>query len=180
MEMCAFVLITVMFHGALMSKSKTRKSKRVPYDKLSDDEKVLKNWNKARGLYDRGEWSVAILRCGTCLELATNLAIRQELVEDRKLPLPFVDKLLRNANGIHNKYQNIYLPIMDEYQEVESLKTLWFQAISKIIQERNAIAHKGEFRSKSKATEVMEKTHKALVEIFDLHDGKSKVKPFET
>ncbi len=163
-----------------MSKSKTRKSARVPYDKLSDDEKVLKNWNKALGLYGRGEWSVAILRCGTCLELAVNFAIRQELVEDRKLPLPFVDKLLRNANGIHNKYQNLYLPIMDEYQEVDSLKRLWFQAVSKVNEERNAIAHKGEFRSKDKATEVMEKTHAALVELFDLHDGKSEIKPFES
>ena len=89
-----------------MGKSKTRKSKRIPYDSLSDDEKVRKNWNKTQGLYEREEWSVVVLRCGTCLELAMNFAIRQELVEDRKLPLKFVDKLLRNANGIHNKYQN--------------------------------------------------------------------------
>jgi hypothetical protein len=133
-----------------VSKSKTRKTPRVPYDKLSDDEKVLKNWTKALGLYARGEWSVAILRCGTCLELAVNFSIRQELVDDRKLPLPFVDRLLRNANGIHNKYQNLYLPIMDEYQEVESLKKLWSQAVSKVNEERNAVAHKGEFRGKPK------------------------------
>lgn len=162
-----------------MSKSKTKRSRRAPYDKLSDDEKVLKNWNKALGLYFRGEWSVAILRCGTCLELAVNFAIRQELVEDRKLPLPFVDKLLRNANGIHNKYQNLYLPIMDEYKEVDSLKTLWSQAISKINEERNAVAHKGEFRSKAKATEIMEKTYAALAEIMNLHNSKSTVKAFE-
>jgi hypothetical protein len=162
-----------------VSKSKTKRSRRAPYDKLSDDEKVLKNWNKALGLYFRGEWSVAILRCGTCLELAVNFAIRQELVEDRKLPLPFVDKLLRNANGIHNKYQNLYLPIMDEYKEVDSLKTLWSQAISKINEERNAVAHKGEFRSKAKATEIMEKTYAALAEIMNLHNSKSTVKAFE-
>lgn len=163
-----------------MSKSKTKRSPRVPYDKLSDDEKVLKNWNKACGLYSRGEWSVAILRCGTCMELAVNFVIRQELVEDRKLPLPFVDKLLRNANGIHNKYQNLYLPIMDEYEEVDSLKRLWKQAISKINEERNAVAHKGEFRNKAKATEIMEKTYAALAEIMGLHNSKSKVNAFET
>ncbi|MGU5820988.1 hypothetical protein ACV1EH_16890 [Aeromonas caviae] len=146
-----------------MSKSRTRKSTRVEYDTLSDDEKVLKNWNKARGLYRRGEWSVAILRCGTCLELAVNLAIRQELVEDRKLPLAFVNQLLKNANGIHNKYQNIYLPIMGEYQEADDLKTLWSQAVSKVNKERNDVAHKGAFRSRSTATEVMEKTHSARV-----------------
>lgn len=113
------------------------------------------------------------------MELAVNFAIRQELVEDRKLPLPFVDKLLRNASGIHNKYQNLYLPIMGEHQEVESLKRLWLQAVSKINEERNAVAHKGEFRSKAKATEIMEKTHVALVELMDLHNSKSKVKSFE-
>ena len=108
-----------------MGKSRTRKSTRVPYNKLADDEKVRKNWNKALGLYEREEWSVAIIRCGTCLELAINFAIREELVSIRKLPLLFVDKLLRNSNGIHNKYQRIYLPIMDEYEEVERLKQLW-------------------------------------------------------
>ena len=163
-----------------MSKSKTRRPAPVPYDKLADDVKVLKNWNKALGLYARGEWSVAILRCGTCLELAINFAIRQELTDDRKLPLPFVDKLLRNANGIHNKYQNLYLPIMDEYQEVESLKKLWKQTVSKVNEERNAVAHRGEFRSKSKATEIMTNTRAALVEILELHGSKSKIKPLDT
>ena len=43
---------------------------------------------------------MAILRCGTCLELVVNLAIREELVECRKLPLTFVNKLLKNANGL--------------------------------------------------------------------------------
>lgn len=165
--------------GNLVTKPKTRKAARVPYDKLSDDQKVLKNWSKARGLYARREWSVAILRCGTCLELAINFAIRQELVDDRKLPLPFVDKLLRRANGIHNKYQDLYLPIMDEHQEVKNLKELWSRAIKKVNEERNAVAHKGEFRNQANATEVMKKTYAALVEIMDLHDSKSKVKPFD-
>jgi hypothetical protein len=132
------------------------------------------------GLYSRREWSVAILRCGTCLELAVNFAIRQELVEDRKLPLAFVDKLLRNANGIHNKYQNLYLPIMDEYQEVDGLKKLWSTAISKINEERNSVAHKGEFRNSVTATDIMQKTHAALTELMELHDSKSKVTAFET
>lgn len=49
------------------------------------------------------------------------------------------------------------------------------------MQERNnVVVHKGEFRSKSKATEVMKWTHTALVELFDVHDGKFKVEPFET
>jgi len=160
-----------------MGRSKTRKSNRIPYDKLSDDEKVQKNWNKALGLYKRGEWSVSILRCGTCLELAVNFAIRQELVEDRKLPISFVNRLLKNANGIHSKYQNIYLPIMDEYQEVDMLKTLWSDAVSKVNAERNAVAHRGEFRSNSKATETMAQTYSALESILELHGSDAKLKP---
>ena len=163
-----------------MRKPKTRKSKRTPYDSLSDDQKVQKNWNKARGLYDREEWSVAVLRCGTCLELAVNFAIRQELVEDRKLPLKFVDKLLKNANGIHNKYQNIYPPIMEEYEEYDDLNALWGSCVSKVNTERNAVAHKGEFRNRPVATEIMENTYKALTEIMGLHSSKAALKPFET
>lgn len=108
-----------------MKKSKSIKataSKRTPYSKASDDEKVRRNWNKAKRLYKRGEYSVAVLRCGTCVELVVNFAIRQELVVERDLPLPFVNKLLKSANGLRNKYQNIYLPIMAEWQEYDELK----------------------------------------------------------
>ena len=115
------------FKAVHMGRNKlTRKpkSERTSYSKPSDDEKVRRNWTKAKGLFERREWSVAILRCGTCLELAVNAAIREELVGERKLPPPFVNKLLKNANGLHNKYQKIYLPIMEDYQEHEELKRL--------------------------------------------------------
>jgi hypothetical protein len=163
-----------------MAKSKKRKLKRIPYDSLTDDEKVRKNWNKTLGLYKRGEWSVTVLRCGTCLELAINFAVREELVEGRELPLKFVDKLLRNANGIHNKYHNIYLPIMEEYEEWDNLKDLWRDCVSKVNKERNAVAHRGEFRSRSVAIEVMENTYRALMKIMVLHGSEAKLKSFKT
>jgi len=81
---------------------KKPKSKRTPYSKATDDEKVSRNWNKTRGLYNRGEYSVAVLRCGTCLELAVNFAIRQELVVDRGWGRTSVYKLtgyLESAQG---------------------------------------------------------------------------------
>lgn len=163
-----------------MTKTKSNKSPKVPYDKLSDDQKVRKNWKKAVGLFERKEWSVVILRCGTCLELALNFAIREELVSTRNLPLEFVDKLLRNANGIHNKYQNIYLPIMEEYDEGKDLKALWSESISPVNRERNAVAHRGEFRGKKKAEELMNHTYKVLIELFKLHSSEEKLKKFET
>ena len=166
-----------------MNKSKLKKklvSKRIPYSKASDDEKIRRNWNKVKGLYNRGEYSVAVLRCGTCLELTVNFAIRQELVVERDLPLPFVNKLLKSTNGLRNKYHNIYLPIMAEYQEHDNLKTLWRNKINKINQERNSVAHSGEFRSKSVAKEVIEFTYKALQQIINLYEHTAILKPFET
>ena len=165
-----------------MTKSKLTKkplSKRTPYSKASDDEKVRRNWNKANGLHKRGEYSVSILRCGTCIELAANFAIRQELVVDRDLPLPFVDKLLNSANGLRNKYQNIYLPIMEEWEQHEDLKRLWRSCIEKINRQRNAVAHSGEFKSRSIANEVMEQTFNALKAIMDLYEHETVLKPFK-
>ena len=166
-----------------MKASKSKKkplSKRTPYSKASYDEKVARNWNKALKLYDRGEYSVAVLRCGTCVELAINFAVRQELVVERDLPLPFVDKLLKSANGLRNKYQNIFLPIMDEWQEHDALKKLWRSHIEKINRERNAIAHSGEFRSQSVAREVIKNTHHVLQEIMELYEHNAKIKAVET
>ena len=157
---------------------KKLKYKRVPYSKATDDEKVSRNWNKAVGLYKRGEYSVAIVRCGTCIELAINLGVRQELVVERDLPLQFVDRLLKSANGLTNKYQNIYLPIMAEYQEHDFLKQLWKNHIFKINSQRNRIVHSGEFRKKRVAQEVMEHTHEALQYLMDLYDHHADLKPF--
>lgn len=162
-----------------MRRNRPKKIIKIPYDSLSDDEKVRKNWQKTIRLYKRKEWSVAILRCATCIELAVNFAIRQEMAEDRKLPLPFVNKLLKNSNGIHHKYQNIYLPIMEEYEEHEELKKLWSDSISKTNTERNAVAHKGEFRNKLTATEIMKHTYHVLSVIFEIHSSNAKLKELE-
>ena len=158
-------------------RTKTDKKKK-PYSLASDDEKVARNWRKAFGLHDRGEYSVAILRCATCLELAVNFAIRQELVIELKLPLQFVDKLLLNANGIHGKYQNLYLPIMAQYEEQDDLKRLWSDRITKINTERNKVAHQGEFRSRKAAEKVMADTYAALQEIMNLYGFGGELMPF--
>jgi len=156
-----------MKHSNLHKKPK---SKRTAYSKASGDERVSRNWRKTRRLYERGEYSVAIIRCGTCIELAVNFAVKQELVIERKLPLMFVDKLLKSANGLRNKYQNIYLPIMEEYEEYDELKRLWRGYIEKVNKERNAIVHSGEFRSKKVAKQVMENTLAVLQGIMNLYD----------
>ena len=152
--------------------------KKKPYSQASDDEKVDRNWRKALGLFERGEYSVAIIRCGTCIELAVNFAVRQELVIERELPLPFVDSLLKSTNGLRNKYQNLFLPIMAEYEEYDALKRLWRTYIEQINQQRNAVAHSGEFRSRSTAEKVMTDTYNALTEIMRLYQLGNELKPF--
>ena len=162
-----------------MKRSKSgnkSQSERIPYSKAGDDEKVSRNWNKTRRLFSRGEYSVAVIRCGTCVELAVNFAIRQELVVKRELPLPFVNRLLMSANGLRNKYLNLFLPIMEEYQEHDELKRRWKNQIEKINKERNAVAHCGEFRSESVARSILGKTYEALRGIMDLYDHKAEIK----
>lgn len=160
-------------------RSSRKRVKRSAYSKAKDDEKVARNWNKAIGLYERGEYSVAILRCATSIELSLNFAIRQELVVDRDLPLSFVDKLLKNANGVRNKYLNIYLPIMEEWEEHKYLKKLWKSHIERINKNRNTIAHSGEFRSRKTAAQIMSSTQEVLEQIMSLYDHDAKLKRFE-
>lgn len=159
---------------------KKPKSKRTLYSKCSDDEKVARNWNKAKGLFVRGEYSVAIIRCGICVEVAINFAVRQELVGGLKCPLNFVNKLLKSTNGLRNKYQNLFLPMMEEHEKYDSLKKLWKNKISKINDNRNAIVHSGEFRSKPVARSVIQDTYETLQAIMDLFEHKAKFKEVET
>lgn len=49
-----------------------------PYEKLSDLEKLQKQWHKLSGLNTREEWSAAIVRAATAAELAANFAVRNE------------------------------------------------------------------------------------------------------
>lgn len=153
--------------------------KRKLYSSASDGEKVLRNWNKSKGLYTRREYSVAVLRCGTCVELVVNFAIRQELVTNHKLPLPFADTLLKNANGLYTKFQNLFLPIMEGHKKHADLKKIWKDDIIKINTERNGIAHRGEFRSQKVAKEVMKKTESVLGFIFGIYGNAYKIVPFE-
>lgn len=161
-----------------MKAKTTRKTTKAPYSEAQDDEKVVRNWNKTRGLHDRREYSVAIIRCATCVELVINFAIREELVKKRELPLAFVDKLLQNANGIQRKFQDIYLPIMKEHQRYDELKKIWSSDIVNINKQRNTIVHSGEFRSKLVSEKLMASTFNVLGRIMNLYNSHIELKPF--
>ena len=132
----------------------------IPYSQLTDDVKIQKNWNKTIGLYSRGEYSGSVMRCCTCIELATNFAIRQEFAE-YELPPSVVNQLLKNSNGIHHKYHKLYIPLIEKWDHYEEHKKLW-KFIGKINEVRNKIVHGGEFKNKTTASKVIKGTYGVL------------------
>jgi hypothetical protein len=127
----------------------------------TDAESVWANWNKTLGLLERDEYSVAIVRAAVSVELAANIVIRAELVKKRKLPVHFVDSLLKGSNGIAGKFDKLIYPILKGSPKHESFKALaadW----QKINEERNSVAHRGEFKGESVAVDVVTRARKVL------------------
>jgi hypothetical protein len=127
----------------------------------TDPQKVWANWNKTLGLLERDEYSVAIVRAAVSVELAANIVIRTELVKKRKLPVHFVDSLLKGANGIAGKFDKLIYPILKGSPKHESFKDLaadWH----KINDERHSVAHKGDFKGKSVAVDVVKRARRVL------------------
>ena len=84
-----------------------------PYSERTDIEKVESNWTKTLGLFARKEFSLSIVRAAVTTELALNYVIRQELHHKHGLPLTFVNKHLKWANGIKGKLDRLYVPILE-------------------------------------------------------------------
>ena len=150
----------------------------VPYSQRTDLERVSANWNKTLGLFARGEYSLAIVRAAVTAELALNYAVRQELHIKRALPLEFVDGLLMWANGMEGKIAKLLLPITSGTPTNDHLEPIT-REIRRLNTERNAIAHRGEFRSSDTS-----KTHVASAEsnieaLILLYDASFKLKAFD-
>jgi hypothetical protein len=127
----------------------------------TDPEKVFANWNKTLGLFERSEYSVAIVRAGVTVELAANIVVRAELVKKRNLPAEFVDSLLNNANGLKGKFEKLIYPILrgsESYKSFTSLQNDW----QKVNKERNSVAHSGDFKNKDVATDIVATARKLL------------------
>lgn len=116
-----------------------------PYEKLSDLEKLQKQWHKLSGLNTREEWSAAIVRAATAAELAANFAVRNEFAGRSQFNSKFVDSLLLWANGLAGKLDRLLLPLSaadkDKNKKMKALRDV----AGKINAKRNAIAHQGEF-----------------------------------
>lgn len=132
-------------------------SERKPYQERTDLERLQSQWRKLRGLYSRGEWSSAIVRAATAAEIAANFVIRKELVVRYQLDASFVDHLLKWANGLSGKIDQLLLPIFVGRKEHPRLRKLRKVADS-INTLRNGIVHRGEFCNETEAMAVIEKS----------------------
>lgn len=134
-----------------MDKSKKQ---RKPYSERNDLEKIKSNWNKLKGLYDKKEWSSAIVRAATAAEIAANLVVREELVGKRNLEKDFVDSLLIWANGIQGKFDRLIFPLLKNPENSDIFNALKSK-INDINKKRNSVVHGGQFMKKSTAKEII-------------------------
>lgn len=134
------------------------KNAKKSYSERNDTEKLESNWTKTLGLFDRGEYSMAIIRAGTCAEIAANIVIRSELVQKRGLEAQFVNSLLLWANGLQGKFSRIILPLFEGSPRHATLKK-HHKEIGTVNDARNEIAHSGRFASKENAKKLLRVAH---------------------
>jgi len=132
-----------------------------PYSKRTDLEKVESNWTKTLGLFSRKEYSLSIVRAAVTAELAINYAIRYELHDNHGVPSTFIDKQLMDANGIANKLDRLYIPILIGTEHEKQTKEI-AKSIKTLNKQRNDIAHRGEFRKKETAQQFVELAEKEI------------------
>jgi len=140
-----------------------------PFSKRSDLERVGSNWHKTLRIFARGEYSLAILRAATTLELALTLVIRRELQLERSLPQRFVDGLLKWANGIDGKLKRLYLPILEGSTNYSRVCAL-VKGIQRVNAQRNDIVHRGEFRKKEAAVDIVSLVGKLVLELIEPYE----------
>jgi len=149
-----------------------------PYAQRSDLEKVESNWTKTLGLFARREYSLSIVRAAVTAELALNYVIRQELHERHGLPLSFVDQHLKWANGIRGKLDRLYLPIL-KGTKLEPRARSSAKALGALNEQRNEIAHRGEFREKQTAQSFLELAEKEITSLITEYDNTFGLKKFD-
>lgn len=116
------------------------------YRDRSDVEKLQTQWIKASGLLKREDWSAAVVRMSTAMELAANLAVIEELTRRPDVTKPTPDRV--PWLYMENKFETL-LNLLPEAQReiVANLKPSVIAAYNK----RNDIVHRGEFCAKEEA-----------------------------
>lgn len=139
-------------------------TKKPPFSERTDREKLETNWGKTMKLMDRREYSGAIVRAATCAEIAINIVIRQELINEKSLDEKFVESLMIWANGIQGKLQRIVLPYFKGTVREADFTQLQDQ-IRELNQKRNAIIHSGYFASSETAITNLKRARKICLKL---------------
>lgn len=127
-----------------------------PYSERSRIEQIESNWRKTAGLFRRSEYSTVAIRAATTVELAANLVIEHEFIEQRKLPVKFVEGLMRWANGFMGKLYRLIIPIFEGTVHANTLKDIRKQS-KDINDERNNVVHRGQFKQRTTALRIINK-----------------------
>lgn len=149
--------------GGSASKSKS-------YDERLLVEKIQSNWTKTCGLYSRGEHSMAVIRAATTVELAANLVVLEEFEKKSNLPPEFVDHLMKWANGLHGKLTKLILPICKGTNKEQKFKSIQSK-VSDINEQRNSIAHRGEFKTKKTSSRVIKEAQQVIQVMVKVYDS---------
>jgi hypothetical protein len=149
-----------------------------PCNERTDVEKIKSNWTKTCRLYQRGEYSVAIIRAVTTIELTANFIIREELQKERHLPKEFVDHLLIWANGISGKFDRLILPICRGSSKEEKFKAIR-NKVATLNKERNSVVHSGQFKKKKTAGKVIKEARTIILILMREYKIDSRLKDIE-
>jgi hypothetical protein len=116
------------------------------------------------------------VRAATAVELSVNLAIRAEFAAQSKLSAATVDGMLRRANGLRNKMQNLLSPLVISRPNEAAIRRLC-KAADKINEARNNIVHSGFFSSRSNATITIERCRQFINMMVRLYEDNFELGP---
>lgn len=151
------------------------KRKRKPYSERTDLERIRSNWRKMEGLYHKEEWSSVVIRSAIATEIAINLVIREELTNKRKLEKDFVDSLLIWANGIQGKVTRLIRPLLTNPEDTRVFRDL-SSMINDIKNERNSVAHSGQFKKKTTAIRIVNSSKEVIETLVGRYKGAFELK----
>lgn len=145
-----------------------------PYDQRTDAEKVETNWIKTRGLFDREDWSMAIVRAAICLELSADLAV-YVILRDKYERLK-IRSLLKACKGINKKFKDYILPSVAGTALEQETQELFGRA-SEVSGQRNKICHGGIFLDDVEATAHVATTYGVLIPFVQRYEPTFTLRP---
>lgn len=134
---------------------------KLDYSLRTPSAKVTSNWTKTRGLFDREDWSMSIVRAAICVELAANCTIRSLLSQD-KTPEE-IDEVLIKLNGVEGKLK--YLAKLTKGTNHRPAAKAANDRVASLRKKRNKIVHGGFYANEPEAKELVGDAYAAITGI---------------